>query len=353
MTDQELRAQLESIRTEQGFALAGWTKLERPLTFDLYRRWLNEGLHGEMGYLERQAQEKELPQSKYPMARGCLTFAVPYVPHPDPRETPLKQSRIASYARGGDYHHWFKDRLRQVADQLAFIFPDAHFECHTDSSPLMERDLAVRAGMGWFGKNTCVIHPKAGSFFLLGEILTSLAPDHEPEPLPDFCGTCRRCIDACPTQALVEPRKLDANKCLSYWSIESRAVAPLEIREKWGDWLFGCDICQSVCPWNEKVIGKKNLEPQARREMLPNDEHALIEELRWLLTSSGKGIERALKGTALSRAGSFGLRRNALIVVANRKLSALLPEVEKWQSDERLGELARWSAGQLSPSPVS
>jgi epoxyqueuosine reductase len=347
MTETEFRARLETLRDEQGFALAGWTRLERPLTFDLYRRWLDQGHQADMAYLEAHAADKENPRRRAPRAHACLSFAVSYLPHPEPRETPFRRSRVALYAGGGDYHHWFKDRLRRVADALAREFPDEHFECHTDSSPLLERDLAVRAGLGWFGKNTCVIHPKAGSFFLLGEILTSLAPSTDEPALPDFCGTCRRCLDACPTGALVKPRSLDARKCLSYWSIESRALPPVEIRERWGDWLFGCDICQSVCPWNEKVFGKSRLEGAPLRAHDATGEAELVDELRWLLTSSGKTIEKAIRGTALSRAGSFGLRRNALLVIAGRRLTALLPEVERWRDDDRLGDLARWTHTKL------
>lgn len=351
MTETEFRQRLETLRDEHGFALAGWARLERPLTFDLYRRWLDLGHHGEMAYLETHAPEKENPRRRAPLAKACLSFAVSYLPHPDPRPTPFRRSRVALYAEGGDYHHWFKDRLRRVADVLAREFPGEHFECHTDSSPLLERDLAVRAGLGWFGKNTCVIHPKAGSFFLLGEILTSLAPSEETPALPDFCGTCRRCLDVCPTGALVEPRTLDARKCLSYWSIESRTTPPVAIREAWGDWLFGCDLCQSVCPWNEKVFGRGRLETSVLRNHEPDAEAELTAEMRWLLTASGKAIEKAVRGTALSRAGSFGLRRNALLVIAGRRLRELAPEVERWRDDERLGELAGWTAAKLALSP--
>lgn len=334
--------------------LVGWTALERPLTFDLYRRWLDAGLHGEMSYLETQAPIKEAPQTRFPLARSCVIFAVNYIPHPAPRPIPLRVSRRAAYAQGDDYHHWLKTRLEAIAKELRESHPEHQFECHTDSSPLLERDLAARAGLGWFGKNTCLINREQGSLFLLGEILSSLPPPETSPGVPDFCGTCRRCLDICPTGALTEPRQLDARRCLSYWSIESRAVPPEEIRENWGDWLFGCDLCQTVCPWNEKAFGRGAFDNSKVRSLDDTASVAQEEELRWLLTASGKAIERAIHGTALRRAGPFGLRRNALIVVANRRITNLSKEVQQWTTDPRLGDLAAWTLNKLiNPSPAS
>lgn len=330
-----------------GFTLSGWAPMTRPVTFEFYRQWIEQGLHGDMDYLSQHLPAKESPQKKYPLARTCLTLAAPYVPHPRGQRQKLSTARVALYAQGEDYHFWLKENLNGVIQELKEFLPDHHFECHTDSAPLLERDFAVRAGMGWSGKNTCVIHPKKGSLFLLGEILTSWQPGGELSPLPDFCGTCSRCIEICPTGALVEPHKLDARKCLSYWSIESREVPPVQIREKWGDWFFGCDLCQTVCPWNEKVFGKSNLQTALMIDHSTNEEAALIEELRWILSASGKKIERTFRGTALMRAGPFGLRRNALIVIGNRKITALQPEVANWVNHEKLGELALWAQSKL------
>ena len=158
-------------------------------------------------------------------------------------------------------------------------FVNQQFLCFTDSAPVLERDLAFRAGLGWIGKNTCVIHPQHGSLFFLGEILTSLQLHSETPQMADFCGTCDRCIQACPTQAL-SVRKLEASKCISYWTIEARMDAPEALRPKFGDWFFGCDICQTVCPWNEKAFGlsKKPITQPSPAEMIP--------DLRWILTTS-------------------------------------------------------------------
>jgi epoxyqueuosine reductase len=345
MQPDERKAFLDSLCGEFQLSQAGWAPFEKPLSLDMYRQWLNDGMHGQMTYLQEHLPFKEAPATRFPFAKGAFVFAVPYLPHPAPAETPLKTARLASYARGADYHHWFRDRLRKVSDRLKEKFPGHEFEAHTDSSPILERDFAVRAGLGWVGKNTCVIHPQKGSFFLLGEILSSVEFDRSPgfAPLPDFCGTCDRCMQVCPTKAIIEPRKLDARKCISYLSIESREVPPLELRDQWGDWLFGCDLCQSVCPWNNKPFRPSNDDKLPMQDRDADSEAHLMEELRWILTSSGKTLEKSFRGTALSRAGSFGLKRNALVVAGNRRLHGLQPEIFAFKTHERLGELADWA----------
>jgi epoxyqueuosine reductase len=277
-----------------------------------------------------------------------LVFAVPYYPHPALVENfPLNNARISLYAQGYDYHHWFKEKLQNICDELKVLLPDEEFLPMTDSSPVLERDLAYRAGIGWVGKNTCVIHPKGGSLFFIGEIYSSITFSLESKPAHDFCGTCTRCIDICPTGALTEARKLDARKCISYLTIESREVPPQELREKMGDWFFGCDLCQTTCPWNQKAF-KNQLSIEQLESKSPEEEQRLEEELRWILTTSGKQIERSFQGTALARAGGFGLKRNALIVAANRGISTLAPEVENLRHHPKLGELATWALFRLT-----
>lgn len=357
----ELKRILENAAEETGYSHFGWARFERPFRFEVYRQWIADGLHGEMSYLERHLPLKEEPSRFSPSARTAIVFAFPYRPHPEAGEFPLRAARIASYARGGDYHFWMKDRLRAIVERLRSAWPALEFEVHTDSSPLPERDLAARAGMGWIGRNGCAIHPKHGSFFLLGEILCSGVVDDAGRgagaasgagfaPLPDFCGTCRRCIEACPTDALMETRVMDARRCLSYLTIESRSLPPLELRGKWGDWFFGCDICQSVCPWNQKPFRPAIEEGFP---VLPNDESAagLEDELRWILSSSGKALERAFDGTALARTGQFGLKRNAILVAVNRDLRGLRPEIAALRDHAKLGELAEWALERWKEPP--
>lgn len=330
-----------------GFSHYGAASLGRPLSFEIYAHWLQEGHHGAMEYLATHAPIKENPQLKWPLARSALVFAAPYFPHPASTPSfPLKETRVSLYARGYDYHQWFKHKLQTLCNELKELYPDEDFIPMTDSSPVLERDLAYRASLGWVGKNSCVIHPKNGSLFFLGEIYTSLALKTETKPVHDFCGTCTRCMDLCPTQAISKNKTLDARRCISYLTIESRTLPPVELREKIGDWLFGCDLCQTVCPWNQKAF-KNQLSVESLETKTAEQEVRLQEELRWILTSSGKQLERALLGTALSRAGGFGLKRNALIVIANRGYKNLRPEVEALKEHAKLGELVLWTLEKL------
>lgn len=300
-----------------------------------------------MKYLEEHAAIKESPQIKWPRAQSALVFAMPYFPHPQGNiNFPLKNARVSLYAQGMDYHFWFRERMQQLCTTLKEQFPEEEFLSFTDSSPILERDLAKRAGLGWVGKNTCLIHPKKGSLFFIGEIYTSLKMNTEFEPLPDFCGTCTRCIDICPTQALIEPRKMDARKCISYLTIESRTLPPEDLREKIGDWFFGCDLCQTVCPWNQKIF-KGKLSTEATLSRSEDETLNLIEDLRYILSSSGKKLEKDFWGTPLARAGSFGLKRNALIVAGNMKLQDLQKEIQNLLGHEKLGELAQWTLSKL------
>lgn len=348
MSTKSIQDMVTQASTDLGFSHFGWSPLNKPLSFEFYQSWIAEGLHGNMSYLADHAEIKEKPQTKWPRAESALVFAIPYYPHPEPNpDAKLKAARVSLYAQGMDYHFWFKEKMKSLCDQLNTQFPDEEFIPFTDSSPVLERDLARRAGLGWAGKNTCLIHPKKGSLFFIGEIYTSLKLESDFAPLPDFCGTCTRCIDICPTGALVEPRKMDARKCISYLTIESREVPPVEMRSSMGDWFFGCDLCQTVCPWNEKIFkGQLSVEPKL--SLANSQRELLIADMRYILKSSGKQLSRDFAGTPIDRAGSFGLKRNALVVVANQKLSELKEEVAALATHEKLGGLAEWSLQQIS-----
>ncbi len=323
----------------------GFVALQKPLSFDLYRQWLDKGYSGNMEYLERHASFKEDPKMLSPRAKSAMVVAVQYVPHPESTNFPIKAARVARYAQGADYHHWLQARLKTLVDELKVAFPGEEFVTFTDSQPVLERDLAYRAGVGWYGKNTCLIHPKKGSLFLLGEIYTSIDP--EPSelkasiPVTDHCGKCTRCIDACPTQAIVAPRELDARRCISYLTIENKEDPPEELRSKMGDWLFGCDICQTVCPWNIKVHGEKI-------EDKPVERKDLIADLRFILESSSSQLRKVFAGTAISRSAGSKLKRNAIIVCANKGLTEFEDILTSLKNDERLGEISRWALNQLT-----
>lgn len=320
----------------------GLTQLQKPLSFDIYREWLTKGYSGTMEYLERHSEAKETPQKLSSRAQSAIVVAVDYVPHPESQNFPLKAAKIARYARGDDYHFWLQQRLKALVEDLKTQFPDEEFLTFTDAQPVLERDLAYRAGLGWFGKNSCLIHPKKGSLFLLGEIYTSIALKEEAQlPITDHCGKCTRCIDACPTQAIVSPREVDARKCISYLTIETKEDPPLELRNKMGDWLFGCDICQTVCPWNVKFYKEKIVDQESTRS-------ELIADLRFILESSNSQLQKVFAGTALSRSAGTKLKRNAIIVCANKHLTEFTDILTSLKSDVRLGEISSWALTQLA-----
>ncbi len=345
---------LELLQKKLEFDQISATRLTRPLTIDFYNKWLSQNFHGEMTYLQSHAETKETPQLLNPNLKSAITIAQNYFPTVEATETSYP-ARIALYARNNDYHFWLKEKLNTAIEDLKIQFPDQIFLPHVDSGPVLERDLAHKSGLGWFGKNTCLIHPKKGSLFFIAEILTSLDLEFlnpDPiEPLPDFCGNCTKCIDICPTQAIKEPHVLKADECISYLTIESKKTPPLELRAKINDWFFGCDLCQTVCPWNQKVFRQKKItaSPLISRETINSglSRSEQIDFFRSILISSNKLIQKRFFGTALFRAGGFGLKRNALIVIANLKIVELKDEVQAMKQDPKLSELAEWCAGQL------
>lgn len=338
---------LEKKAQEHKLALYGLAPLERPLTIEFYKQWIANQYQGEMSYLETHLPQKEDPQKIQNRLQTAIVFAAPYFPTHKEQKSPIRQLRTALYSQNQDYHFWFKDILNQISNELKHLYQEEEFFCFTDSGPILERDLAQKAGLGWFGKNTCLIHPKKGSLFFIGEILTSLKIQAQTTVLPDFCGTCNRCIEICPTQAILEPHKLDARRCISYLTIESRQVPPLELREKIGDWFFGCDLCQTVCPWNQKIF-KAQLETSSLIDLDQKETSSLVEDLKFILSSSGKSLQKAFHSSPLLRAGPFGLRRNALVIIGNKQLKVLKPEVLKFKDDEKLGELANWCLEKLN-----
>ena len=211
----------ENLLKRSGFEHFGFSRLETPLSMAVYDEWLQKGHHGSMRYLENHRDAKASPISHFKRAKSAIVVAKPYFPHPYAHgERPLSALRTALYAQGDDYHLAFKAELEAVIEGLKVDFADDEFLCFTDSGPILERDLAYRAGLGWVGKNTCLIHNRHGSLFFLGQILTSVSFDESPaQRVADACGNCQRCLDICPTGALEKPRWLNANKCIAYWTI--------------------------------------------------------------------------------------------------------------------------------------
>ncbi len=340
MLDQQLEKALE----ESEFSHFGWTSLDPPTSLEKYKAWLDKGHHGSMDYLEDHLAVKSDPRSYFKNMNSVIVVGIDYIPHPKPIENfPLSSQQIAKYAQGEDYHHWLKSKLENFCGELRELFPSAEFSTLTDSGPFLEREYAQRSGLGWFGKNSCIINRKKGSFFLLGEIFTTMDLKKQWEVSHDHCGTCTACIDQCPTKAIGSDKTLDSKLCISYLTIETSEIPKESIRSQMGDWLFGCDICQSVCPWNQKVFKERANERKIQVD------RQFVDELRWILDSSNKQIQKSLKGTALMRAAGNKLKRNALIVVANCNIVELRDSVNKFLEHHYLGELAQWCLDQLGP----
>ncbi|MBL8877957.1 MAG: tRNA epoxyqueuosine(34) reductase QueG [Phycisphaerales bacterium] len=303
---------LKSIGARLGFDLVGATPAEPLERATYYRQWLAAGHHGEMSYLARNAELRNDPKSLLPGARSIISVAMNYFREDEGDQAHVGEEtgRVARYARGRDYHIVLRERLTSLAEQLREAFNEP-FESRVcvDTAPLLEREVARLAGIGWIGKNTCVLNNKLGSYLFLGELLITLefAPD---SPMPDHCGSCTRCLDACPTQAFAGPYKLDARRCISYWTIEHRGDVPEPDARGIGDWLFGCDICQEVCPFNTRAP----ITPHAefRETLVP----ARI-PLAKVIDLRSSAWKRMTLASAAGRATRRMWQRNAAIVAAN------------------------------------
>lgn len=292
-----------------GFDLVGITSLGPAETAPAFERWLGSGHAGDMDYLARGAEKRRDPRSLFPDATSAIVVALDYGGR-------TASGPVARYARGFDYHDIMKARLRLlhswIEEQLE---RPVSGRAYVDTGPLLERDLARRAGLGWFGKNTNLINPNIGSFFFIGALLVELelAPDAPFEA--DRCGTCARCLEACPTDAFVSPRELDATKCISYLTIELRGAIPNDLREQIGEHIYGCDICQDVCPWNVSFARELREEAFAPREAIAGkDARALA---RAILEMDEESYRAAFSGSPMKRAKLRGLARNAAVVLGN------------------------------------
>jgi epoxyqueuosine reductase len=290
---------------------------------DLLRSWIDEGRHAGMGYMAARLAERCDPKSFHPWAESAVVFAIPYARPLSPAASGYK---VAAYAQGPDYHHLARAILSAVEAHLRADASTAHarFYGFVDTAPVFERDLASEAGLGWRAKNCCTLNRQAGSaFHLAGFFLDVALPPSAP--IEDFCGGCTRCLDACPTGAFAGPGRLDANKCISYWTIEDKGALPADLADRFGGWIFGCDVCQEVCPWNRKRLA-------APGASAPGAFPATGPEWAALLRKGG-GFQSRFKGSPLTRAGRRSLLRNLAVAARNLRdtsmeepLGALLPE---------------------------
>jgi len=351
----EITTLIKDAAREAGFELAGIAPVRDLPELNYFPEWIEAGHAGEMKYLEDRDEAGHLKraslQSAAPWARSVIVCAINYnTAHPySTQVNDPDRGWISRYAWSReDYHEAVMRRLRVVEDLLrdatATATPPLQTRCYVDTGPLVERVYAKYAGVGWIGKNTCILNQKLGSWLFLGVILTSL--ELEPDlPAPDRCGSCTRCIDACPTDALIAPYQLDSNKCISYLTIEKRGAISEEMRVGMGRHVFGCDICQDVCPWNRKAPATGAAEFQAR-EGLVNP------ALEWLAEMSADEFREKFRESPIRRAKRTGLRRNAAIAMGNSGDRTFLPVLKKLATDEDtvVAESARWGLKQLSMS---
>ncbi|MFL5612854.1 MAG: tRNA epoxyqueuosine(34) reductase QueG [Gemmatimonadaceae bacterium] len=293
-----------------GFDLVGITTLGAAETADAFNDWLAQGYAGTMGYLVRGRDKRQDSRLPVPGTVSAIVVAMNY----GGREP---SGPVARYARGEDYHDVITARLHSLRDWLSEESNRALAgKAYVDTGPLLERDLARRAGLGWFGKNTNLVSPALGSFFFLGALLVDidLAPD---APFAaDRCGTCTRCLQACPTDALVRPRVLDATRCISYLTIELKGAIPVELREQLGTLIYGCDVCQDVCPWNERFArALPHDSAYSPREALAGKDARIL--ARELLTMTQEDFRGAFNNSPMKRAKLRGLKRNAAVVLGN------------------------------------
>jgi epoxyqueuosine reductase len=350
----ELAALVKQAAHDAGFELAGVAPVAEFPELDHFPEWIAAGYAGEMQYLEKRDEAGNLKRASLrttvPWARSVIVCAINYnTAHPYSIEAQdPDHGWISRYAWSKeDYHEAVLRRLRTVEDHLrrmADETPALQTLCYVDTGPVVERVYAKYAGVGWIGKNTCILNQQMGSWLFLGVIITSLelTPDL---PAPDRCGTCTRCIDACPTDALIAPYLLDSNRCISYLTIEKRGDISEAMREGMGRQVFGCDICQDVCPWNRKA-------PASSAEEFQPREGLVNPALEWLAEMTLEEFRERFRGSAVRRAKRSGLRRNAVIAMGNSRNRRFVPTLEILASDEDpiVAEHAKWAARKLAVS---
>jgi epoxyqueuosine reductase len=361
----EITVLIKHAANDAGFELAGIAPVRDFDELKYFPDWIERGHAGEMKYMEARDEAGQLKRaslrSSAPWARSVIVCAINYnTAHPYSTQVDdSDRGWISRYAWSHeDYHDSVMRRLRAVEERLLDAVgprgqdalaadrktPALQTRCYADTGPLVERVYAKYAGVGWIGKNTCILNQKLGSWLFLGVILTSL--ELQPDmPAPDRCGSCTRCIEACPTDALIAPYQLDSNKCISYLTIEKRGSIPEDMREGLGRQVFGCDICQDVCPWNRKAPATSTPEFQAR-EGLVNP------ALEWLAEMNAEEFREQFRASPVRRTKRSGLRRNAVIAMGNSGNRKFFPNLEKLAADDDavVAESARWARARLAES---
>jgi epoxyqueuosine reductase len=344
--DTELAIWIKDEAQRLGFTLSGFVRPHTPAHFAVYQDWINSGRHASMAYLAsaRALQMRQDPRRLMPECQSILVLGINYLPAPTAPSRPWTVD-IAAYARGLDYHKVLPSRLQSLLAALeVHIGQPVPFRIYTDTGPILERELAQAAGLGWIGRNSCLIHPRLGSYLILAEVLLGLYLPADPPFLRDLCGACRRCIDACPTGCIGEDRTLNAAACISFHTIENRSEIPESIRPGLGAWVFGCDICQQVCPWNVRFARPTEDPDFQPRAFLAEPTATDFIEL------APEAYDEALRSSPLRRPRLEGLRRNAILAAANLGDLSAVPSLKRLlgsQEDESLRQLARWALAEI------
>lgn len=325
--NRELTDRLKSEALRLGFNQVGIAPAVQPPGLSRYENWLELGHAAGMEYLRRQALARSHPNAVLDGVRSVIVVSMVYgrrVIHANTDDP--KRGKIARYAQGGDYHDVIWRRLEQLLDWLKGEVPAVRGRATSDTAPILERDFAQLAGLGWIGKNTMLIDRRVGSFNVLGALLVDIEMAYDTRHDSAHCGTCTRCLDECPTDAFTGPYQLDARRCLSYWTIEHRGpIAEDELLDFEG-WAFGCDVCQDVCPWNRKA--PDGTEPALQ----PKPEWTNPDLIAWL-NADPKEFQTILKGTALRRAKRAGLLRNAALILGQRRVAEAVPALIRMLED--------------------
>lgn len=343
MTPEHLSKSIKSAAEETGFDWCGICPAVVPGGLDRFHQWLDAGYHGEMEYLSSRKDAYSHPDHVLEGARSIVMLALGYRTSV-PNTVKAGQGRVSRYAWGEvDYHDVIHKRLKLLKQHVLEIRPDSRVRGVIDTAPLLEREFAMLAGLGWQGKNTLILSKSAGSWFFLAALLVDFVLAYDDPHETDHCGTCQACLDACPTDAFAGPNLLDATKCISYLTIELRKPVPVELREPMGDWVFGCDVCQDVCPWNSKSVPSSVVEFQPADQMNPL-------ELTELFDMDDDAFRARFRKTPLWRSKRRGILRNAAIVLGNQQSDMSVPALIKGLNDSEplVRGAATWALGKIA-----
>jgi epoxyqueuosine reductase len=354
LSQSQLTLRIKDYAYQLGFDLVGVAPVHDSPELAFFDRWITAGYAGEMHYLLRSVVRRRNLQHVFPEAQSVIVCALNYdtpYPYSTTHNDPTR-GWTARYAWGTDYHQVLQEKLAQLQAYITtLVSPMVASKLYVDTGPVVERVYAKYAGVGWFGKNTCLLNARLGSWLLLGELILPIPLEYD-RPTADHCGTCTRCIDACPTAAILEPYVLDARRCIAYLTIELKGPIPEALRPQMGQHVFGCDICQDVCPWNRKRHFTAEPELQPRSEQV----HPLLTELAQLTPAA---FRQRFRGTALERTKRRGVLRNVCVAMGNSGNAEFIPLLEVLLEDEEelVREHAAWALARLrsatSPPPWS